>query len=158
MDTKQLKDFIAAGGRQFKIFKDAEEALAKLEGIEQTIRETEKRMEEYRDGESELAAKHRDGLTIIDANRIEAQGILKAANEEAAKIVAAGIAKLDDKREAMAKERADADNELAAVMLKAQSATKALKDIEGAVLEASKDLRELQDRKAEILAAFGGKQ
>lgn len=155
MDTKQLKDFIAAGERKYQVFKEAKEALAKLEGIEQTIRETEKRMAEYRAGESELAAKHRDGLAIIDANRIEAQGILKAAHEEAAKIVAEGIAKLDAKRDVMAKERADADNELAAVMEKAQAATKSLKEIEDAVLEASKDLRELQEKKAEILKAFG---
>jgi chromosome segregation ATPase len=155
MDTKQLKDFIAAGGRQFKIFKEAEEALAKLEGIEQTIRETEKRMAEYRAGEEELAAKHRDGLAIIDANRIEAQGILKAANEEAAKIVAEGIAKLDAKRETMAKERADADNELAEVMSKAQAAAKALNEIEDGIAEAAAALRELQDKKAEILKAFG---
>lgn len=154
MDTKQLKDFIAAGERKYQVFKEAKEALAKLEGIEQTIRETEKRMAEFRNGESELAAKHRDGLAIIEANRIEAQGILKAANEEAAKIVAEGIAKLDAKRETMAKERADADNELAVVMEKAQAATKALKQIEEAVLEASKDLRDLQEKKAEILKAF----
>lgn len=157
MDTKQLKTEVEKGLRAFKAFEHGQSLLAKLEGLEQTITETEARVQAVKAEESQLMVKRGAMIAGIDEARREADNILKAANESAAGITAAGIKRVDDERALLAEEKAAAEDDLKAILDKAATASKNLKAVDAAAMEARAELNALKAEKDKILASFGGK-
>ncbi len=86
MDTKQLRDELAKGKRLLKMYENADDVAAKLEGMEQTIKETEARVKALKAEEgtlSDLKSRSVDAATEIK----------KTASETAKKTIEDAIAR-----------------------------------------------------------------
>lgn len=76
LGTQAAKDELAKGMRAFKAFENAHKVLARLESLEQDVSETEKRL-------SSLKAEEFSFIAVKDSAAVEAEAILKEANQYA---------------------------------------------------------------------------
>lgn len=154
MNVTELKGKVAEFGRLYKWAKDAEEMCLCIESLEQTAKETEERVKKAKAQEAAIVAEHDLSRKAIADAKAEAAEIIKAANQKALDLVASELNKITGQKDEAAADLKAANESLAEALDKAKTA-----EVNYAVLldetrKAKAELKELQDKKAEILAVF----
>lgn len=155
MDIKILKDEIGKGYRLFKAFEKGQEVLTALEALEQTEKDSMKRIENLQVEERSLKESAAKSKATIQKAEETSKGIIDEANSGSASIIAAARRKASEllsAAEAKAKEVTDSIANLQSQ--KAQAETE-LSGVQLQLISGKADLDKLEDLKAEAKKAFG---
>lgn len=156
MSTDNLLNNIQKYASVFKVFKDAEEQLIGLKGLEQTVKETTERVKKIRANEKALI-KTRDKVLEDTANaEKKAKEIIEDAKEKVKLIEKSSNAKRAAKDDELTARKLEADNDYNTLLLQIEKSEKDLKKVLKDIAGEIQQLDMIKDKKRKIVADLAG--
>lgn len=154
MDTTELKNEISKGLRSFRAFEKAHEVLLKLEGMEQTVAETEKRVSLLKEEESDLVERREEAIkaaaAVKGAAAKEARELLQRTAADADSLIGNARLEIKDLKESTQAEidrllaqKADLEKNSAVLSLQIEDKTAEFEKVDSAIKEQKSALEKL---------------